>query len=561
MNSKQKTIANKLTSFVKSKLSPSIDKVPSIEKIKAFNYERFPMTRSDDPHRKNIYRIYKGGKPFKTLYLNDNEYECMNNPNRVEGILKYFNKKGSKNPDFSKYLHFLLAKRNLVLVGSGTKRRAESKEFMIVRADGDEETQYEADSTPKTDEASDSEHSDSNPPKSPIVERKEGEINSETPNADLKQKVEDRKRIIEESTSELEQAKREGDDSKSERLESRIKHQNMMISWERIDLLNKEIEDCKNEMEDDKTDPDVRDELKELISDKIAERDTMLKALKNKVGAKASSKELQHESKPPLASSKEEASSKAEAKTEAKATSAPARPKAVDYSEFENELKEMALSAGNKLNLTPEEHVEMISKRIKDFVGIDDNRKRMVVAYGEKWMDENPKAIKTGKPGNVRFMIGDYRIYIYPDKPLKEFIAVKNLKDKQAIYAMMKSKNKNAKPINTTDSNIAVPFDPKRIIEDIEKYMNTKMNMDLGSKFEFNEADRSTIISVIERAIHRIKIKNDVDVRMHAGSSEVQTFTTHGMPNTESKPLKSERLKTKDLLARMAALKLKIACK
>ena len=73
-------------------------------------------------------------------------------------------------------------------------------------------------------------------------------------------------------------------------------------------------------------------------------------------------------------------------------------------------------------------------------------------------------------------------------------------------------------------------------------------------KVERDISDRSTIISVIERAIHRIKIKKDEDSRKHAGSTEIQTFTNHGIEIGASKSLKSERLKSKDLLARIAAL-------
>ena len=135
-----------------------------------------------------------------------------------------------------------------------------------------------------------------------------------------------------------------------------------------------------------------------------------------------------------------------------------------------------------------------------------------------------------------------------------EFIEVKDLKHQRDIYDLMKSKTKNTKPVNTADSNVAIPFDPHRVIDDIEKYMNTKMNLELGAKFEFNEADRSTIISVIERAIHRIKTKNDENAQQHAGNTKVQTFMTHGIEIGASKPLKSERLKSKDLLARIAAL-------
>ena len=142
---------------------------------------------------------------------------------------------------------------------------------------------------------------------------------------------------------------------------------------------------------------------------------------------------------------------------------------------------------------------------------------------------------------------------MYPDKPVKEFIEVKNLEDQRERYALMKSKNKNAKPVNTTDKSITAPFDPQRIIDDIETYMNTKMNKELGERFQFNEADRSTIISVIERAIHRLKLKKDEDARKHAGSTQVQTFTnTHGV---DSSGAAREALKSKDLLARIAALK------
>lgn len=175
----------------------------------------------------------------------------------------------------------------------------------------------------------------------------------------------------------------------------------------------------------------------------------------------------------------------------------------------------------------------------------------MIVAYANEFKKRNPGAIREGTLG---FKIGDYTVYVYPKDGDAKFIDVKNLKDQKAIYALMKSKNKKAKPINTADQSITVPFDANRIIDDIEKYMNTKMNLEIDSKFKFNEADRSSIISVIERAIHRIKIKKDENAKQHAGNSDVQTFTTHGV-TPKAELTKSDRLKAKDLLDRIAALK------